>query len=326
MRFKLLGFYIIGFLLVLNPDVGLAKAKPKAKKKTVPIELHPAPLTPPAEESIFSKAYIEETQKNVSTRVLRLADQIDSFFGDKRADDKNNTSTLRVSQRYYVKDGMTGAEDISATLNLYLPNLESIRDNLEKKLTPEEKKDEEDGVDEGAPKEENPWTLNQESGVVVANPINYFARLRLRRDFLADKFIHSFYEQVGWSKRNEWEEQTSLTSDYAINRELLFRFINQKDWAMTNNLLGTTHGPSLLQQISDTDAISYDFRFNTLFEGDALYGNRVSLSSLYRTQTSIKWIFLELNPEIAWERETHFHVQYNFYLRIELVFGNPRKN
>lgn len=272
------------------------------------------------EDVVVVEDYIEDTRNNLSSRVLRLADSVDTLFGDKRVDDQKNTSTLRVSQRYFHKDGVTGGEDPSVTLNLHLPNLEKLEERIKNKFKP--KSEVAPGARGGPSKEKSPWSLNQESGLVIANPLNYFARLRLRRDFLSEKWVHSFYEQVGWSKANEWEEETSFNSDYALTRSLLFRFANLKYWDMTDSILSTSHGPSLLQQIWEDAAISYDFRLNTLMEDHILYGDSIRLSSLYRTRLPAGWIYIDLNPEIAWERKTNYRVQYNFYLRVELVFGN----
>lgn len=314
MRGKHAVIYIIFGTLCLYSLSSLGKPLPKAAEDS---------STLLDEDVLAVEEVIEDTRQTVSTRVLRLADSIDTLFGDKKADDQKNTSTLRVSQRYFHKDGVTGGEDVAVTLNLHLPNLQKLEEKIKNKF--KSKPTEGAGGNGGPAEPESPWTFNQESGVVIANPINYFARLRLRRDFISEKWVHSFYEQVGWSKTNEWEEETSFNSDYALTRSLLFRFANLKFWDMTDDILKSSHGPSLLQQLSEHEAISYDFRLNTLVEDHALYGDSITLGSLYRTRLPVGWIFLELNPEIAWERNTNFRVQYNFYLRVELVFGNIKK-
>lgn len=295
------------------------------KRKPAKVQTPPPPL-----ESYPGEEYVEETRQILTNRVLRLADSIDSLFGDKRADDKRNKSTLRVNQRFFVKDGVSGGDDIQATLNLYLPNLKRwetrLKEKFSKSMQGEERntsstKNEDFKRDEL--EDENPWGLNQENGVILATPIDYFARLRLRRDFLTTRaFVNSFYVQVGWSKRKEWEEVNSLTSDYAINRSLLFRFVNEIDWGMTDKSLSTIHGPSLIQEISKTDGISYDLRLSTVLEGHDVYSNKASLGSTYRRLLPNGWIFLELNPELAWEREAHFKPLYNFFVKFEFVFGN----
>lgn len=319
MRLGLSKFYILvlAFLLavsVVNADV------PAAKKKAKPGAVKPQG---PETEAFPGEEYIEETRQVLAKRVFLLADSIDSLFGDKRADDRRNKSTLRVSQRFFTKDGVTGGENIQATLNLYLPNLKRLENRMKKKFseTMESEKKESADEDEVEQKEENPWSLNQENGVILAVPVDYFFRLRLRRDFVTKTFINPFYVQVGWSKSNEWEEVNSITSDYAVTRNLLFRFVNEIDWGMTNNSLGSVHGPSLIHQISTTEAISYDLRLNSILEGHTIYSNRASLGSTYRRLLPNGWVFLELNPELAWERETHFKPLYNFFVKFEFVFG-----
>lgn len=313
-------FYILilAFLLgvsVVNAEVLAAKKKKKEE---------PAKSQGTEAEAFPGEEYIEETRQVLTKRVFRLADSIDSLFGDKRADDKRNKSTLRVSQRFFTKDGVTGGENVQATLNLYLPNLKRLENRMKKKFsdTLESEKKDEAGGEDVEQKEENPWSLNQENGVILAVPVDYFFRLRLRRDFVTKTFINPFYVQVGWSKSNEWEEVNSITSDYAVTRNLLFRFVNEIDWGMTNNTLGSVHGPSLIHQISTTDAISYDLRLNNIFEDHTIYSNRASLGSTYRRLLPNGWVFLELNPELAWERETHFKPLYNFFVKFEFVFGS----
>ncbi|MGZ3774780.1 MAG: hypothetical protein ACXVCY_13225 [Pseudobdellovibrionaceae bacterium] len=327
-------FYILfSFLAVLfaanagfaeNPSAEEAPAaETKPEEANVPeSKLSETPSEVPPEQSSVEE-YIEETRHILSKRVLRLADSVDSLFGDKRADDLRNKSTLRVSQRYFTKDGVTGGENLQATLNLYLPNLKKIENRLSKKISETlEKENNVGGPGTTLEKEENPWSLSQEHGVVVAVPVDYFFRFRLRHDFLARKFVNPFYIQVGWSKSNEWQEVNSLTSDYAITRDLLFRFVNEIDWGMTSNSLGSIHGPSLIRQISPTDGISFDLRLNNALEGHDFDSYRASVGSTYRRLLPNGWIFLELNPELAWERSSHFKPLYNFYLKVELVFGN----
>ncbi|MGZ3769443.1 MAG: hypothetical protein ACXVCP_13040 [Bdellovibrio sp.] len=275
-------------------------------------------------EAYYGETYVEDTRKILTSQVLGLANRLDSLFGDKRADDIRDKSTLRVSQRFFTKDGVTGGEDIQATLNLYLPNLKRWEERIKKKFadTVETAQTSSTGAANNSPKEESPWNFNEESGIILAAPLDYFSRLRLRREFVSPLFVHSFYVQVGWSKRNEWQEVNSLTTGWSISKDLLFRFVNEVDWGMTDKSLGSVHGPSLIKQISGTEAISANLRLNTVLQGHDFYSDRASLFSVYRRLLPNGWIFLELNPEIAWEAGTNFRPLYNFFVKFEFVFGS----
>lgn len=274
----------------------------------------------------WADSYVEQTRAVVSAQVLRLSDSIDSLFGNTKYEDKYNTSTLHLSQTGYIKDGLAGTEDPQASLNLYLPNLRKMESRVRDYFF--SSSEDEDSASSDLSEEqavESLWDFNQESGVVLTLPLDYFARLRARREFLTSRYVHSFYQQVGWAKSREWESKTSLTSDSALNRYLLFRFINDLDWAMTNNVLGTTHGPSLIYQVSDTQGISVDFRYGTLIEAKALLTNRISFSSMYRQRTPLRWIYYSLKPELAWEKATDFRPLYNLYLTFDFIFGKKEE-
>jgi hypothetical protein len=272
----------------------------------------PTPSPAPADSS-----YIDAM---VTSQVVRLSDSIDSLFGNTAYEDRYNSSTLHVSQTVHMKDGIPGADGLQTSLNLDLPNLKKAEANVRDYFFPPKPAESSNGIVEET-KEKSLWDFNQETGVVLVLPVDYFARLRARREFITGEFVHSFYQQVGWSKKKEWESKTSLTSDTSLNRYMLFRFINDLDWEMTNNILGSTHGPSLLYQLSDTRGVSFDFRYGTLIEPDIIYTNRISLGSTYRQETPLQWVFVSVNPEIAWEKDTKFRPLYNFFLTFEFVFG-----
>lgn len=279
----------------------------------------------PKESLKIATVYLEDTRDVLSDRVVRLSETVDSLFGNNRTDDEKNLSTFRVSQTYFVRDGELGADNLSTSLNLYLPNLVKWQNRMREKYFSKKDKDKAaGGAAEGGffEDEKRNWDLNTETGLVVTVPLNYYARLRLRRNFLLGHFENSFYEQVGWSKSNEWEEKTSLTTDFAVSRDLLLRFINEADWAMTRVEFRTHHGPSVIHTLDEHSAISYDLRYNTIMEGHTFYSDSVILSTTYGRRTQIPWIYTKFTPALSWAREDDFSPVWAFYLNIEFVFGS----
>ncbi|UXR65516.1 hypothetical protein EZJ49_04515 [Bdellovibrio bacteriovorus] len=269
-------------------------------------------------------AYLEGTRELLSSRVIRLSESVDSLFGNTRADDQKNTSTLRVSQTYYIRRGNLGADDPGTSLNLFLPNLKRWEKAVQDKMQLPQRNggSADEAVVPAAEEEERLWDLNSETGLVVAIPVNYFARLRLRRSFLLGYFENSFFEQIGWSKKDEWEERTSLTTDYAFSRDLLFRFVNEANWAMTNRDFDTHHGPSLIRTLSEHSALSQDFRYNTKLIGRAIYSESFVLSSTFTQRMPMQWIYVKTTPSLSWSRSDGFTPAWALYMTVELVFGN----
>ncbi len=281
----------------------------------------------------INRDYIETQRSQVAARVIRLSESLDSLFGDEKADDDRNSSTLRVSQRYLLRDGKVDVDSVEASLNLYLPNLKRAEQRFRDRFTPrrdsggESMLVEDDSSEEQTfwQKELSQWSINPESGIRANIPLYYFGRIRARRNFLVAPFSNSFFGQIGWSTSDEWQQSASVTSDYAFSEKLLFRFENVQNWDMTFEKFTTSHGPSLLQKINDTSAISYDFRYSTEMIGYAFYSSRKALSSTYRRSLPIPWIYMSLSPEVAWEYKTGFTPIYTLYMKLEMIFAKDEK-
>lgn len=283
-----------------------------------------APTAEAEEKEVAADAdYVDISRDIITENVQYLGDKIDSIFGDSRTDDTANESTLRLKQQYFWIDGNTGSFDLEASLNLKLPNLEKREEQLRKTVFPEEKP---------APnkksvkkkKDEKKWLFSQESGVRFSFPLNYFIRARLRREFKLGIFVNYFYEQVGWDSERQWEEKTSLTSDYEIRPHLLFRIINEADWGMTYGLFGTTHGLSLLTDFSEQTAFSVDGRFFTKLEGNRLYEERYSFGTSIRHALNNGWMFLEITPAFFYDRVNNFEGKPGIFASLELAFGGNK--
>lgn len=284
-----------------------------------------APEPEPLDLEDKTKGYFERSYFGISRRVVHLANSVDSIFGDRRAIDEYDGSTLRFTQGATIAENGFGMNDLSLSLNLQLPNLHSMEKRVRKTISEDivgnPAVEEEETAQEKFKKENSEWDFNQETGIRTRWPPSYFSQLRARRNFLTVAVVHHFLLQIGWDTDSEWEQKTQLLSDYAINKGLLFRFWNEANWAMTNHLFGTIHGPSLIHQIDDSSAISYDARILTKWEADNWYINNYTLGTTYRKALSGRRIFWELKPELSWPKIDQHGFNWNVYINFELLFG-----
>lgn len=273
-----------------------------------------------------TKGYLERSYFGISRRVVHLANSVDSIFGDRRATDEYDGSTLRFTQGATIAENSFSTNDLSLSLNLQLPNLQKMEKRVRKAISEDiagnpAVEEEEETAQERFKKENATWDFNQESGIRTRWPPSFFSQLRARRNFLTGPVVHHFLFQVGWDTEAEWEQKTQVTSDYAISKGLLFRFLNEANWAMTNHIFGTVHGPSLIQQIDDSSAIAYDARILTKWEADNWYIDNYTLGSTYRKALSGRRIFIELKPELSWPKIDRHGFNWNIYVNFELLFG-----
>ena len=340
-------FLILWFLFLINilffGFQALAVDAPKKNTQTTKVQKikKKAPLKSRPQVVESEKSVTEDMQKDVSKRVVSLANRLDSLFGEKRSYDEKNGSTLRLIPSYRVSEYATPVAELEINLNLKLLNLEREGRELEERIfSPQGEPAPEDTLDLiEDPKYKNNeyereqerlrieqeqwgWNYNVESRVVVKAPLGFFSKLRARKNFRGDKFTHRFYNEFGWDSTSYWQELASFSSDKELTRKLLFRFNNELNWYFYTNAISSSHGPSLIQSLSPKDSISYDLRANGVIERFVWTLDSYGPSVVYRRQLERKWIFYELNPAITFSRLNNFKRELSFFMRVEFVFGD----
>lgn len=272
---------------------------------------------------------LDETQARISRRLIQLANRLDSFFGEKRADDELNRSSVRLLYDYRVRDEKRPIDETEVRFNIRLPNLERLfRLSVSKN-------DEAPTASSGGPQANSsqtlappqlsgdarePWRFRADAGLNVNFPPVVFARSRLRKNWHAAPFIHRFVGEVGWFSDQGWGQNNSLFHDYALRKNLLFRFVHDQSWQITIKEFRTTHGPSLLQTLTDQDALSYNARVATQAEG-IWFASNYSLSVSYRRNLTGDWLFGEIVPTLDFPRAERFRRAPSILLRIESLFA-----
>lgn len=283
------------------------------------------------EETEPSKPFIEEAatylktpKEELSETVIVLANQIDALFGNTRALDEYYGSTLHITQTSFLNTKGSGSYDIQTNLNLSLPNLRYTEERIRRWWS--EESEEKDGtVTKKEFKELNPWEFHHGVGVRFSRPLAYNALARVSKNFATGFLINHFYEQLNWDSERLWEEVTSLNSDFAISNKLLFRFLNEADWGISNRFFHTYHGPSYIYNIDKISLASFDLRLITGTENNVFYADNYTLGMTYRTSLqSMDWVFIQLKPELSWPRKEQFTSVWTIYLTVDMVFGNKK--
>lgn len=278
--------------------------------------------------------YPDQMGKELSQMVVGLANRLDSFFGDNRADDQKNGSILRVSPGYTLYNGdKPGVAEFGINLNLKLLNLESKAKKLEKTIR--DKLIESTVGKENAPgtnsnskntpaeAEKESWYYNLESKLLVKPAIYYSGKIRVRRDFDKNEFlIHHFALSAGWDTDSKWSQLTSLYSDHALATDLLFRLVNEVNWYITNVDFQTNHGPSLMQTINKYNSIAYNFRLIFGIVDGHYQRLDTPLSIDFRHSTPSKKIFIDLIPGLNYPASNSYNEIQSLQIKFEYLFGD----
>lgn len=300
------------------------------KKKNIPPMPPPPPPPPPPQEDIAEILYPEKLGETVSQAVVRLANRIDSFFGSERSLDEKNGSTLRIVPSYIFFEHKKPIAELGVNLNLKLIHLEQKAKQLEKAIrdefvtsSPSDNKTSSNiQKEKEKPSSENDWHYNFESKLASRPAIYYSGKLRARKNYTGHILFHHFSLSAGWDTDDQWSQKTTFTSDRAINEALLFRFNNDLSWYITEKLLQTSHGPSLIHTINKYNFVSYNFQL--------IFGNNENKLEHWNTVYSINFrhgtpsqkIFIDLIPMYSYPKEDYFSEVKSFEVRLEYFFGD----
>ncbi|MBO9666158.1 MAG: hypothetical protein J7501_05040 [Bdellovibrio sp.] len=299
-----------------------------------PTQLEIPPAKTPSPNTVFDMmlqrtgSYVVATRDGVSDQVILLANKIDRLFGDDRALDEYYNSSLKVttSNLYNAKTG-TNNFGVSTSLNLSLPNLRATEKAIqqywtrkpndpagEQKITPEEFK------------EVNPWDFGSELGVRWVNPPSPFAKARANRNYLTGTVVHHLRLEYGWDSEYLWTSLASLTSDYAYNPYFLLRFVNRGDWAISDDIFRTAHGPSWIYTFEDRSLVSFDLRLGLRSYDNAIYTDVYSAGFKYRTGfKKVDWIFMEITPAYTWTYSSGFTPTPTINLTFDFIYGKKEQ-
>lgn len=287
-----------------------------------PVLLFASPAEEREERSI---PILETTQQLLGGQVNTVANRLDLFFADQRADDELARSRIRLRQSYEVRERELMKDETQIRLNLRLPNLEErFKFEVEKEAKKEEKdkkKKDEAKKDAIANELNKNWQYRADIGTVASIPPRVFFRNRLRKNWETGEIIHRFVEEVSWFSDRDWEQNTSVDSDLSISEETLLRFTNSSDWKITRKDFSTSHGPSLRQRLSENDGVSYSFSTSTVVEKGVWYVDGHRLAANYRRNLYKQWIYLDVIPGLAFPKKWHFRRTPFFGIQLEALFG-----
>jgi hypothetical protein len=281
---------------------------------------------------------IDSTHSMVTNRLFWLANRVDSFFGDKRADDETNTSTIRIFTDYSKRDSMEAQKEVNLRFNLKLPSTEKkVLTGLKKGVEmavpgvgPNESDQQNNQSHQARRSSDNKreeweelskeWIFSTDLNIRLKAPTQLQIRTRARRNIYLGKWVFRFAEEVSVLTKDGFAEETQIYFDRRLSPVLLFRIANDKIWTELEGNISISQGPSLYHTLSQLHALSYDVRFNSLHNGE-LSLTSIVFSTSYRRLLYQNWLYFTLSPAISFEKFNNYKKAHSIFFRLESVFG-----
>ena len=280
------------------------------------------------EQTLQKNDLLSRSHELISFRLVRLADQLDSFFGDTRADDEINQSSIRINHGYTLRMEKDPLQETNIRINLRLKNLENLfKFSVQKNESHAAEQREDQSPQHSLPLravediQHEPWRFRMDAGLNASIPPNVFARARLRKNWNNPFVIQRFAQELTWSSQQGWLQTTTLFHDKQLSKISLFRFVNDQNWQITEQTFFTSHGPSILQPFTDDDALSYNLRVQTTVINSVWANSNYQIGLFYRRNLTDFWLFGEIGPAIDFPRLERFRRAPSILLRLETFFS-----
>lgn len=295
-------------------------------------------------ESISSfKEILYVGHRKLSNATMISTNWIDSFFGNKKYLEEQNGTRLRLYHIFSKRESTDLTSETAFKFNLRFPNLEKrLQFSIEKKgsselattATPESRLSTEANKNNTDLRAGASYYLKQFVKVdakLTAGfklevppkdiPPKLFANFRLSKVFkISENWSTKAVSNSFWLQKDGVGESVTVDFDRVINKNLLFRFINESTWLDSTSVINTAHGPTLFQRLSSRRAISYNGRFNYSSKPKYRLQN-IIWSVSYRQNILKNWFFYELTPFAETNKLNNFNYTPGVSFKLELVVG-----
>lgn len=265
---------------------------------------------------------LDQAQALIGERANMVANRLDSFFATERADDEFGRSRIRITSEFKLRERAKSDQNNRYRINLRLPH-------LEQKFKYEYYQTEEERAQAAEEKEKlkknrinRSWLFNADMGVSAALPPRLITRARVRKNFETGPFIHRFAEQLTYiTDESGLVENTELNSDHIFTDRLLFRFINNKRWQVLKKEFDTNHGPTLLHQVSDNEALSYSLTLHSIISNGIWFVDNYQLAADFRRNMYKQWIYFDVITGLDFPKVWSFRRTPFITFQLEVLFG-----
>lgn len=284
-------------------------------------------LASPAEEpKVRSIPILDTTQRLLGAEVNTVANRLDLFFADQRADDELARSRIRIRQNYEVRERALMSDEFQLRFNIRLPKLEEkFKFEWDQKEKKYQKTSEIKGGEQSSQLARNElnksWQFRADIGVNASIPPRVFSRARLRKNMTSGDIIHRFVNELAWYSDKDWEDNTTFDSDLSLGDDELLRFRNTMDWKITHKDFKTSHGPRILKRLTLNDALSYGVSFTSIIDDSIWYVDNYRVSATYRRNLYKQWIYFDLTPGLDFPKKWSFRRTPFIAVQLEALFG-----
>jgi len=294
------------------------------------------PVDQPNKEKGYFSA-LDAPHRSVSSGFEGLAKYLDSFFADEKSYYESTESYIRLTfDTFWEEQGKISFTG-QVRIKLDLPN-------TKKKLKfiiesdPDEGKNDIDKSLEETPRKaasqksyfvgteaqlgrEDAWEFRPAIGVKIRSPLDLYARIRGNGTYKFGTLSLHLIETLYWFDSIGTGFDTSADLDQPLSRDVLFRSSSAAGWKDVDDFYSLSQVFFIFHKLSDRRGISYQagvygLSHPTIFATDYL------IAVKYRQTIHSDYLFMEIAPQIRYQKINDFHSEHAILFRFEWVFSD----
>ncbi len=286
-----------------------------------------------SDEPFFS--FLDKPQEVISSGVELFAKSLDEFFSEDKVfyDTSGTYLRLRADTVWNESSGISYTGNVR--LKLRLPNTKkklkfTIESNADKRQnntsaqtenTPAKAVKEKDyfaGVQASLGKEDG-WEFKPSIGLRLSSDIELYTRLRLKRRYEFEKWSIHWNETPFWFNSTGVGLDSYLEFNRKISKDNLFRAATFARWTNKTDYFELNQTFSMFHTLSKRRAISYYVGVNGISE-PSVFSQYYWIGATYRQNIHKGYLFVEIIPQIKYQKINDFHAEPSLTLRLEIIF------
>lgn len=271
-------------------------------------------------------SFLDEPQKYFSLTVESLARNLDEFFSADNVFYETSGTQLRLREDAIWTESAGIKIKGDVRLKLQLPHTQKkvrfiFQSDEEQNpyLLDSEQDNEYSAEIRGSIGSKDGWKLDPSIGAYLGETIDTYIKFRLNREYNFDKWSIHWDETPYWVASHGWAFDSYLEMNRKINEKDLFRSSTFAGWRKDIDYFELNQIFSMYHRLSDKKAISYFTGFYGISE-PKIHTTKYLIGLNYRQNIHKDYLYIELKPEIKYQKINDFRPEYSMIFRLEMLF------
>ena len=288
-----------------------------------------------------SRKKLKTAHNVVSLGLIRTANRIDQFFGNKKDIEGKNRTNIRLANVHLIRESEKPSNETTFRLNLRLPELEKrFQFTIEKRsetidpVTPipnsvysTQKNRNEEDVRAGLSyfRKLPDFNAKLTTGLKFSSTPVPYANLRIGKEtvfgFWRNKNVINFH----YNREEKFGQLVTIDFDHELSSKFLLRLGFEETYLENDNTTRTSIGPILFQKIQSNKRLSYSLKINAN-NRPTYHLSEYYFGSTYRQNIYEDFLYFEISPCITWREDNSFSRRFGIVAKVELVFAETLNN